>query len=242
MKVVVKVEGIFDSGVGHSFVKHTLEVPEFEDEHFNLIDDFEKKGIVHNLNKSLPKHIYDQVHTKESKVCDWIDENINFLNIFPDMYTCINYDILKIKSKNKEIKIKKEISTLEKTINSKLEIDNSKLKLSLSYFLSQIKDEKLQQQLCDDVQAVYVEIKDCLKGVSVEKQVNIIFNAISVGYKASTNTLNQLSEYSKNVKERLKESSVVDVMFLEQHLREAKNSEEKKDIKNKFLNNQQNID
>ena len=89
MKVTIKVEGVFDNGEGYGTRTHTMEVPQFKKQIVDL------KKISHNLN-NLPENMPTHTVSIESQIMEWLDNNVNFLQIFDDMYLCINYDIEKI--------------------------------------------------------------------------------------------------------------------------------------------------
>jgi len=68
-----------------------------------------------------------------------------------------------------------------------------------------ISNFKNKEQMYFDFVAVAAKMKDSIKKLSIKNQMNIILNALTVGYKAQTTALKELSDFRRNLDdERLK--------------------------------------
>ncbi len=120
------------------------------------------------------------VVTKESQIMDFLDEmdKTDFMQE-NEIITIIDYKpFIQKKKQNKEIEI-------------------------LSIFSSFISNFKNKEQMYFDFVAVAAKMKDSIKNLSIKNQMNIILNALSVGYKAKTTALKELSDFRRNLDEDL---------------------------------------
>ena len=235
MKVTIKVEGIFDYGEGHGFRNHTMEVPLFEEITPNLKSILDERKIKHGLPDNFPS----TTTSIESQIEDWLDENVNFLEIFDDMHPCINYEVIKISTKRKPKPKKQKI---DQSLMINLEDENGmvsvsrkdkKLQETIAIALIHVKEENRSQML-NDLQAIYNELKDVISDLTVDKQVSVLFKSIGIAYQAGTESLRKLSEYSEKVKEDLKTNRKWNLSDLEIRLNSAKTHKEKMQIYKDF--------
>lgn len=118
--------------------------------------------------------------TKESQIMNFLDEmDKNDFMQENNIITILDYKPCVVKKKiNKEIEI-------------------------LSIFKDMISENQNKEQIYFDFVAVATKMRKSIKKMSVDKQLNIILDALNVGYTAQSQIVKDLLDYSRKIDEDL---------------------------------------
>lgn len=114
--------------------------------------------------------------TKESQIMDFLD-NMDKTDFMQEnqIITILDYKPFIAKQKiNKEVEI-------------------------LSIFKELISTNQNKEQIYFDFIAVATKMKHSIKRLSIDKQLNLILDALNIGYKAQSQIVKELLDYSKNL-------------------------------------------
>ena len=140
--------------------------------------------------------------TKESQIMDFLDEmdKTEFMQE-NDIVTILDYKPFIPKMK----------------INKEFEI--------LSIFKDAISANENKEQMFFDFVAVATKMRYSIKNLSIDKQLNLILNGLNIGYKAQSEVVKELLDYSKNLDKNLSELKTHD-----KRLNYLKSKEENKQL------------
>ena len=169
-------------------------------------EDFKTTRIPNELIKLCPnlKGMLDEeiVETDFSKYDSWYEgEDKTELMYIHNLSQINTWEILQIDGKKPEQKKKPEIieSKLAIRVNEEL-VKIRKVDKKRNDVLFMIEYNITNSKMVDDMLACYINLYDTIKDLNYKKQFSIILDSVSIAYKSSMNTLEELSDYSKSLK------------------------------------------
>lgn len=212
--VIMMVEGVYLGGVGYSKQKYNIEVPESVfggyDETINNL----KKFIIPNLedkpdiNKDeFLQNILPSVKSViETNIMNYIDENVNFLDIDYEMSVCIDYKIHSYEFKQDDLKEKvSEIYGIIPTDNTEtktmvIDVNQTEISEFIKEYSKDSQTGEFIEQRAIDMMDIYQHLKDSIEHLSNLEKISIIVDTYICSLKASTETIKKLTRFSKQLK------------------------------------------
>lgn len=157
MKVKLEIEGLFDNGGGYENRATEIDVPS------SLYDS-------------------DNYTITCNNIMNYIDEELNTLDFFIDIHSCIDYKIIYVYGG--------DYGLGESETNIKMLSDIEIYKNIISKSVSNDKSE----QISIDFEVVYNAMFSEISNLDFMKRFNIVLKTLSLMYDASTNTIKKLNK------------------------------------------------